>query len=714
MRVGAMKTKTIVLSILVVFLSQLAPQDLQHGVTVTLKLVQVYVVDRDGRPVTDLRASDFAVFDNGIRQTVTEFERHVLPFPGEGGERPASPGPLGTSAESALINRKFFLFFDYAFNTPKGIMKAREAALHFLETQVQPSDDVGILSYDILKGVSLREYLTKDHVKIRSSIEKVGLKNSLGRAESLENTFWNTLHGVESFDLSQPLKSGFDNHITGGTEATVSPVDKIANNREDKTQMRFFIAGMTELAKALRYVPGTKFVVLFSAGIPATILFGAQNLAGEHDTWVDRSSYQTKGSIGQGDHVLKTAYEAMLKELTGAGTAVFSFDTRDPEALLNTFGNDSRLTGAYALERLSGFTGGNYFGHIENYRHHLEKMQDLTGSYYVLGYPVREKWDGAYHRVKVEVSRKGCEVKAQRGYYGSKPFRDYSLLEKRLHLVDLALSDKPLFQTPLSLPSAPLLFLKGKSLAICYLSKFPGNGTRELVTPRAEVLTIIFDDREEIVSLQRAEVSNRDFSEEGTFYYSLHLLPPASYKIRIVVRNLETGDSAIGTGAVTIPQSPAKGMLLFPPLLLVPAPWGRYVKDAAEETSSGPEAPASLSGIFLFDQAEFSPALGEIPSDTRKLQAMLPILWAETSRPPLVFVSNLARTGSNQWFRLDTTVRYGTPIGTIGAGPAVYLLSLELGLPDLEAGEYTLHLAALETGSDGTSGVTTSLTIRER
>jgi len=56
-------------------------QPLQHEVTVTLKLVQVYVTDKKGNSVLDLNKEDFIVYDNGKNQEVTEFEKHILSLP---------------------------------------------------------------------------------------------------------------------------------------------------------------------------------------------------------------------------------------------------------------------------------------------------------------------------------------------------------------------------------------------------------------------------------------------------------------------------------------------------------------------------------------------------------------------------------------------------------------------------------------------------------
>jgi len=56
-------------------------QELQHEAVVQLKLIQVYVVDRDGNPVADMTQDDFELYENGRLQQITNFEKHLLaPF----------------------------------------------------------------------------------------------------------------------------------------------------------------------------------------------------------------------------------------------------------------------------------------------------------------------------------------------------------------------------------------------------------------------------------------------------------------------------------------------------------------------------------------------------------------------------------------------------------------------------------------------------------
>ena len=78
----------------------------------------------------------------------------------------------------------------------------------------------------------------------------------------------------------------------------------------------------------------------------------------------------------------------------------------------------------------------------------METVNNITGMYYVLGYPISQTWDGKFHNVRVKVTRPDCEVHAQPGYFNPKPFTEYSKIEKEIHLVDLALSAKPISQDP--------------------------------------------------------------------------------------------------------------------------------------------------------------------------------------------------------------------------------------------------------------------------
>lgn len=155
-------------------------ENIQHEITVSLKLVQVYVTDKKGNPVLDLEKEDFELSDNGKAQLITDFERHVLSLPSVKTVEVQQPKKRIPQVERT--GRKFFLFFDFAFNSLGGIDMARKAASHFIDSQIEPIDEVGVLSYSTERGLFLHEYLTTDHAKIHEVVDNIGSGEALGRA----------------------------------------------------------------------------------------------------------------------------------------------------------------------------------------------------------------------------------------------------------------------------------------------------------------------------------------------------------------------------------------------------------------------------------------------------------------------------------------------------------------------------------------------------
>ncbi|MCJ7680544.1 MAG: hypothetical protein MUP70_07455, partial [Candidatus Aminicenantes bacterium] len=112
---------------LIVFVSiSLLAQELKHEVTVTLKLIQVYVTDKSGNPVTDLNKDDFVISVNKKLQQVTEFERYILsPLQVKAEPQPEIKKDVTLGVTDDIMNRKFFFFFDLVNNNAKGFLKAQ-------------------------------------------------------------------------------------------------------------------------------------------------------------------------------------------------------------------------------------------------------------------------------------------------------------------------------------------------------------------------------------------------------------------------------------------------------------------------------------------------------------------------------------------------------------------------------------------------------------
>lgn len=142
----------------------------QYDAAAVVKLVTVRVLDKDGRPVTNLRIEDFILYDNGKKKDITEFEVHTM------SEASVEVRPSGQVSDLAGVtkgmNRRLFIFLDIQGSDVNGMVNAKKAALHFVDTKLQSGDEVGIIGFASMTGFFIKEYLTTDHERIRKAIKK--------------------------------------------------------------------------------------------------------------------------------------------------------------------------------------------------------------------------------------------------------------------------------------------------------------------------------------------------------------------------------------------------------------------------------------------------------------------------------------------------------------------------------------------------------------
>ena len=537
------------------------------------------------------------------------------------------------------LPRKFLLFFDFGFNNERGVRKAREAALRFLDSGLRPDDEVGLISYSQTRGLSFNEFLTVEHAKVRQAVEDLGVKPIAGRAEDFEQEYWRRAGETIQGPTDSPAHN--ENHPHSWVNPTLD-----WRRQESKNFAQNYLRKLTVLAQALRYVPGRKNIVFFSTGIASSIIYGNS----EGTPFGEQSGVGYK--FDPGDYVLKALNEELLHELATSSCSIYSFDTREAAKvptlfdydnetfnsrnrdIFNTYGpqqntnltfKDEPITGLYSLTKLAKDTGGQYFANINQYGHNLESLETMTGTYYVLGYPIVETWDGEFHPIKVSVARPGCEVRAQAGYFNPRPFSEISPLERQLQLIDLALSDNPVFQTPLS---AGLQIFPGTDAdrSTQILMRLPVETIDRLSPGRSEIETFVFDPQDAIVELRRSEEDLSRFREKTVFYSSRIALGPGTYKCRMIVRSLETGAAAVATASAFIPERPARTepLKLLTPLLLTEPGGAVYLEARSKLSATGGVTTGPALSPYPFDAENITPLFGPIPAGRPSIRAVLP------------------------------------------------------------------------------------------
>jgi len=624
---------------------------LQHQVAVTLKLVQVYVTDKAGKPAMDLERSDFKLFDNGQLVAITDFEVRTA------AETPR-PAALAAKAETApapesaaQMGRKFFFFFDHDSNDFAGIAKARDAALHFLDTAILAEDEVGVISHAFMSGLIMHCFLTRDRAKVREAVLRV--RDVPGRKS----------YGTGSADTS-----------AAGTIVVSSQSDPsgaaVVVSRSGSAGGGFnYTKRMSDLARALRYIPGYKNIVYFSQG----------------------------GSISNRE--TRERLEEMSREFAAANAPLYTINTETPDPF-----NPKGTQGEPTLALVAQLSGGKSYKEIGAIQHIPEiaaDIQTLTRNYYVLGFPVRQTWDGKYHKIKVEIGRDDYRIQAPSGYYNPKPFKDYTDIEKELHLFDLALSEKPAGKPPLLFPMRILRFESGEEGGVLLMALIPPAVISAFAGRRIEVISLVLDDQDNPIGRHQLKPDLVKIRAREVVFTAEASLKPGAYRCRIILRDLESGDAALAYAAVTIPPpTSAGGLKLFSPLLLTSY---RPLLTWEEENKKGARR---WTEIYSYDPAKYALLAGDVPAGTRSICAVVPYAFGKLGRGPVSLRAALVDAAKG--------TRTEVPLSVIATtrrdGGEIQLI--ECGLDGVPAAKYLLYIYGEDVSTQGVSYAQTALTIR--
>jgi VWFA-related protein len=513
---------------------------------VTIKLIQVIVTDRKGNPVIDLRKEDFLLTDNGQEMKLTEFEKHVLQLPQVQAAGEEKLGPTPLSTKPRLLNRQLFILFDFAYTDEN------------------------------LTGLRVARKAALDFIDTKLiPSDEVGVISFSGKRDL-------QIHEFQTMD-HQKIRKAVESLGIKDVTGVVTP-GSVAGWSEARFVARNFAWALTAFAQALRYIPGQKQIILISKGIRGSFI----------------NSPESRNSD------LRYAFTQLGKELATSNISIYPINTEDPMAPLEA---PESQRGASTLRELASITGGRYLGNAVNSSEHFEKIQILTGTYYVLGYPITETWDGKYHKIKVKVSRADCEIHAQAGYLDPKPFGEYSDLEKKIHLVDLALAEKPLSQTPVRFAMQAMACSGAAQNNLGFVAEIPLEKLGEVIGKKIEVVSLVFNDADDIIDQRRTESDFKAMEQKKVFLFSLLSAASGNYRCRVVLRNLETGRAAVAATTAAVPEWKPDELLLFPPLFLTPEKGGVYIGENTAKGSGGKAGPSLAAKVFLFDMAQYAPRL---------------------------------------------------------------------------------------------------------
>jgi Ca-activated chloride channel family protein len=332
-------------------------------IRVDTELVEVPVVitDRAGRPVLNLKQSDFAVFEDGKPQQIADFGATSAPF------------------EVALL-------LDTSGSARAELQMIQRAARNFINS-LRPGDRVSIVAFRTdtkdgrsIAAVEVLSGLTENRSDLSAALERINTSNG--------TPYYDSLVKVAEAVFDQPAKAEFR-----GRRALVALTDGVdSTSVSDFDEARELFANSGIICYFIQVNTRDFFEQNLLGDCQAAIRFSAAQIRRYYKKIAASSRMETTSDFCQLGNFERLAISKKLYELAGD-----------------------------EMNTLAKISGGKIFpvADLSEARAAFKSVADEIGTKYSLGYySSNEKRDGTFRRIKVDVKGlpPGTQVRAREGY----------------------------------------------------------------------------------------------------------------------------------------------------------------------------------------------------------------------------------------------------------------------------------------------------------
>ena len=592
-------------SLLITLLSGLVPAQTQQKpqpqttptasdeiLRITTELVQtdVVVTDKNDQLVTDLKLGDFEIYENGKKQETSFMEFISVDSPGRS-EDSSLTAQVAPGVDTAVardlaakdLRRVIAFVVDDVTIPSEDMARTRQVLSEFVETKMQTGDLVAIVR--TVGGLGLLEQFTTDRQILRRAIAQLGVRSIPP---------YLAFGGPETGRLSSPPTPVGD----GSSEQTIGSNTEFEGPSEGTNQVPRAVLALSvsnALIDSLRQVPGRKNLVLLSGGLPLFDLSRGGSVVGDVTllfrmltdnatrSGVVINTMDVRGLKAAG--AVARFVDTPAKSALGGGTFAGSNENtagRGPD--LSLLG-DRSATEQLTLRTLASTTGGLSVVNSNNFSAGLDRVLSRSRAYYRLAYKPSEKFDKKFHKVDIKVKRSGTRVYAAEGYFAREPKAEGPRTKEE---EIMAAARSPLARRELEV--AAELQYKFSPTNQAQLDINTVIDAHKLTFTRAtdgkyqtsmDVVGFVFDQ----LGRSRGGISqtvNADFSEEnyqralanGISYTASTELPPGYYQVRLVVRELKTGNTGTVSRYFEVPDLGNKQLTMSSLLLYAVNPTG--------------------------------------------------------------------------------------------------------------------------------------------
>jgi VWFA-related protein len=411
-------------------------------IDVSVVNVEVFVTDREGRPVPGLVAEDFEILVDGQPVEITNFfaftDGNPIPV-GDLDEDGQADTPQGPAAPSVPVRAAtplpeeqrlhLVVYVDHFNIGPASRKRALEDVRRFIDHRVSQGDQVMIAGYD--GSLRIDQTFTRNILLLEQAL--AGMERVAAHRQRDDSERQRVIRQMN-------IDSG--RGVGGLRDAHALVRSYVQSARHD---LRRSVEALGTVARSLSGLPGRKALLYVSDGLPKR---PGEELYQHLNDLFDPTQFR---EAGEGQELPEGTIDPYLEALKQDESQLYDEIVRHANAHQVTYYTlDARGTGGESLSAartgdlageggratfealrtsnlqeplvdLAESTGGAAILNSNNFADALDDMAEAFDSFYSLGFHAREEDEGKYRQIRVRLRRPDVQIRHRLGFMDKAP-----------------------------------------------------------------------------------------------------------------------------------------------------------------------------------------------------------------------------------------------------------------------------------------------------
>jgi VWFA-related protein len=556
--------------------------------------LDIIVKDKKGRPIRDLKASDFEVSEDGIGQRVESFRfvsRGSSAKP-ETAEKKDPTAPV-TTATPTTTERSTPAITALVFDrlAPEARALARKAGLAYAQESMSPGNYAGVFGID--QSLRTVQPFTDNAQLVKDGVERATgtmtssyasgaatIRKNIDRSIVLDSQVASSTAAASAAGAAQDSAGASAAGQAAGQAAAEQKFLEMQNQmldhyeRLERDQEGFAtINSLLAVISPMKNLPGRKTIIFFSEGLklPPSVaakfpsVINAANLANVSIYSIDAAGLRIESGTTEAASELKAIVAAgMANQARGNDRGANGPYSRSLERNEDLMRFDPRS----GLGQLSDQTGGFLISDTNDLVNGLRRIDEDMNGYYFLTYsPQNRDYDGRFRQISVKVTRPNVEVQSRKGYYAVESVGQLPMLDFEAPAIAAARNSKNLSAPSLLRSTAlsyPMPSRTGLALVLAETPlaafKFAPSSDNKTYTADFSLVALIRDESDQVVQKfsqhypLTGALQDLDTARKGNvLFYREAQLQPGKYNVQLIAYDVTTGNVSVKSTSLLIP-----------------------------------------------------------------------------------------------------------------------------------------------------------------